>query len=400
MGATQHRRLPSGAGGPRQSLVDYDTRYPGIDDLKRLAKRRVPNFAFDYMEAGIDREMGKRRNRDAFDAVRLWPRYLRDVSATEIEVTTFGRRYAMPLGVAPVGLGNMMWPQAERSLAAAAQQANIPYVLSTFSTTDLAEIAQAAPDVCWFQLYTPQQPAALKDLLARVQAAGFHVLVVTVDIPVGAKRNRELKNGLKLPFSFTWNIVWQSMTHPRWALTTLRHGRPDFVNVQRYRSGSTTGLAEFITNFSAQGVSREHLRTIRRIWQGPLVVKGVQHPQDALDALNLGADGLILSNHGGRQLDGAPSSLESLRRLPDEVHRRMTVMLDSGVRTGLDVIRAKALGAQMVFSGRSFFYGVAALGVKGGRQVAGIYRDEITRTLKQLGCASFEAMDGSWLAGA
>lgn len=378
--------------------MDYDTRLPGVDDLKRRARRRIPSFAFDYLEAGIDGEVGKRRNREAFDGVRLRPRYLRDVSTADIDLTVFGKRYSMPLGVAPVGLGNMMWPQAERVLAAAAQQANIPYVLSTFSTTDLGEIAQTAPDVCWFQLYVPRAPAALKDLLARVKEAGFHVLVVTVDIPVGAKRNRELKNGLKLPFSFTWSIVWQSMIHPRWALANLRHGRPDFVNVQRYRSGPNSGLAEFITNFSAPGVSQEHLRTIRKLWRGPLVVKGVQHPQDALDAMNLGADGLILSNHGGRQLDGAPPSLESLRQLPEEARRGMTVMLDSGVRTGLDVVRTKALGAQMAFSGRSFFYGVAALGAKGGRQVIGIYRDEITRTLQQLGCPSFEALDGGWLA--
>ena len=378
--------------------MDYDTRLPGIDDLKRRARRRLPNFAFDYLEAGIDREVGKRRNREAFDEVRLTPRYLRDVSTTTLEVTIFGRRYAMPLGVAPVGLGNMLWPLAERSLAAAAQQANIPYVLSTLSTTDLGEIAQTAPDVCWFQLYTPRDEAAMRSLLARVREAGFHVLVVTLDIPVGAKRNRELKNGLKLPFSFTWNIVWQSAIHPRWAFATLRHGRPDFVNVQPYRSGPNTGLAQFMTNFNMRGVSKERLRVIRKIWPGPLVVKGVQHPQDALDALNLGVDGLILSNHGGRQLDGAPSSVESLRQLPDEVRSKTTVMLDSGVRTGLDVVRAKALGAEMAFSGRSFFYGVAALGAKGGRQVIGIFHDELTRTLQQVGCPSFEAMDGSWLA--
>ena len=377
--------------------MEYDTRLPGVDDLKRLARRRLPNFVFDYLEAGIDREMGKRRNRQAFDEVQLTPRYLRDVSSVALQAPVFGRRYAMPLGVAPVGLGSMMWPQAERILAAAAQQANIPYVLSTLSTTDLGEIAQIAPDVCWFQLYTPREEAVMKHLLARVQEAGFHVLVVTVDIPVGAKRNRELKNGLKLPFSFTWNILWQSMIHPRWALATLRHGRPDFVNVQRYRSGPNTGLAQFITNFNMRGVSQERLRMIRKLWPGPLAIKGVQHPQDALDALNLGADGLILSNHGGRQLDGAPASVESLRQLPDEVRRKMTVMLDSGARTGLDIVRAKALGAEMTFSGRAFFYGLGALGAKGGRQVVGIFRDEIARTLQQLGCPSFEAMDGSWL---
>lgn len=377
--------------------MEYDTRLPCVDDLKHLARRRLPNFAFDYLEAGIDQEMGKRRNRQAFDEVQLTPRYLRDVSSVALEATVFGRRYAMPLGVAPVGLGSMMWPQAERILAAAAQQANIPYVLSTLSTTDLSEIAQIAPDVCWFQLYTPREEAVMKNLLARVKEAGFQALVVTVDIPVGAKRNRELKNGLKLPFSFTWNIVWQSMIHPRWAFATLRHGRPDFVNVQRYRSGPNAGLAQFMTNFNMRGVSKERLRMIRKLWPGPLAIKGIQHPQDALDALNLGADGLILSNHGGRQLDGAPASVESLRQLPDEVRRNMTVMLDSGARTGLDIVRAKALGAEMTFSGRSFFYGVGALGAKGGLQVIGIFRDEIARTLQQLGCPSCEAMDGSWL---
>ena len=194
--------------------MKYDTRYPGIADLKRRAKRQLPNFAFDYVESGIDDEEGKRRNRQAFHDVHLTPRYLRDVSTIDTNVTLFGAQYALPIGVSPVGLGNMIWPGAEAALAISAQSARIPYVLSTFSTTSLERIAQLAPDVCWFQLYVPRDREVMEDLITRVKSAGFRALVVTVDIPVGAKRNRELRNGLKLPFTITPRIIWQSLTHP------------------------------------------------------------------------------------------------------------------------------------------------------------------------------------------
>ncbi len=191
-----------------EPAMRYDTRYPGIADLEARAKRRLPNFTFDYIEGAIDDEEAKRRNRRAFQEVQLTPRYLRDVGAIDTNVTLFGTEYALPLGVSPVGLGNMMWPGAEAALARAAQIARIPYVLSTFSTTAMETIARSAPDVCWFQLYVPRKQEGMEDLIARVKEAGFRVLVVTVDVPVGAKRNRELRNGLKLPFTMTPQIVW------------------------------------------------------------------------------------------------------------------------------------------------------------------------------------------------
>ena len=378
--------------------MHYDTRYPGIADLKARARKRLPNFAFDYVNGAIDDERGKQRNREAFHNLHMTPRYLRDVTTVDLTVSLFDRQYAMPFGVPPVGLGNMIWPGSETALAQAAQKANIPYILSTFSTTDMRQIAELAADVCWFQLYVPQTVSVMQDLIAQVKNAGFHVLVVTLDIPVGAKRNRELKNGLQLPFRLTPNMVHQALTHPLWSWQTLRHGMPDFVNVARYRTRADQALSEFITQFNMKGVTAERLRLIRRLWSGPLVVKGVQYPQDALEAMHIGVDGVIISNHGGRQLDAAPSSIDSLRQLPDAVHQNMAVMIDSGVRSGLDVVRSKALGAQMAFSGRSCFYAVGALGGNGAQQVVEIYRDEITRTLQQLGCVSFAAMDGSWLA--
>jgi len=357
----------------------------------------MPSFAFEYVDGGIDQEHGKRRNRDAWHAIELTPRYLRDVTNTDTTAAVFGRDYALPIGVPPVGLGNMLWPGAESALAAAAQRANIPYILSTFSTTPLADIARLAPDVCWFQLYVPRRESVMRDLLARVACAGFRVLVVTVDIPVGAKRNRELRCGLKLPFSWTPGIVWQCATHPRWSSRMLKDGAPDFVNVADYREGPNESLSQFITNFNMHGVTRARLELIRELWDGPLVLKGAQHVQDLRDAAELQYDGVIISNHGGRQLDAAPAPAVSLRAAPADIHERMTVMVDSGIRTGLDVVRAGALGARMTFSGRSFFWGVGAHGKAGGGQVIEIFRDEITRTLKQLGCDSYSALDRSWL---
>ncbi len=378
--------------------LQYNTRYPSIADLKVKAKRRIPGFAFDYVDGGIDEEHGKRRNREAWHEIELIPRYLRDVTSANQTVEIFGHRYHMPVGVPPVGLGNMMWPGAELALAHACQRTDIPYILSTFSTTLLEDIARQAPDVCWFQLYVPKDVEVMKDLLGRVQSAGFHVLIITLDIAVGAKRNRELKNDLKLPFRMTPRIVWEAVTHPLWSLNTLTHGQPDFVNINPYRKSSDSGLAAFLTSFNMNGVTRERVEMIRDLWKGPLVLKGVQHEEDIRACLDIGIDGVIVSNHGGRQLDAAPSSVHSLREVSAEARTRMTIMVDSGIRTGMDAVRARALGAEMVFSGRSFFWGMGALGKKGAQQVVEIFRDEIDRTLKQLGCPSWEAMDHSWLS--
>ena len=381
-----------------QSPLKYDVRYPSVADLKIRAKKRMPSFAFDYVDGAMDEELGKKRNRDAFRDIQLIPRYLEDVGSVDITTSLFGHRYSMPFGVPPVGLGNMMWPGAEIALARSAQAANIPYIFSTFSTTLLEDIAAEAPDVAWFQLYVPKKEWVMEELINRAKRSGFKALVVTLDIPVGAKRNRELKNQLKLPFSFTPNIIWQSLTHPTWAIKSLIGGMPDFVNILPYKDTPDQRLAEFMSSFAMAGVTLERLKKIRSLWDGPLILKGIQYQKNALDALNIGVDGFIVSNHGGRQIEAAPSSVDTLKCTPAQVLEKSTVMIDSGIRTGLDVIRAKALGAEFGFSGRSFFYGMGALGAKGGDQVIEIFRDEITRSLQQLGCLSFEDMDHSWLA--
>lgn len=376
----------------------YDTRYPAVADLKARARKRLPKFAFDYLEAAIDSELGKARNRAALQDVQLIPRYLRDVSTVDTSVEIFDHSYAMPCGVAPVGLGNMMWPGAELALAAAAQKANVPYVLSSFSTTPMEDIVNTAPTVSWFQLYVPRRRQHMQQLIKRVQEAGFRTLVVTVDVPIGAKRNRELKNGLKLPLSPSSSLLWQCMTHPNWALRSLLAGWPDFVNIQDYRDDPKQQLADFISSFAMAGVTAQRLQEIRGLWQGPLVIKGLQHIDDMAQAIDIGVDGIVVSNHGGRQLDAAMASALSLQNATSALSAEVTWMLDGGIRSGLDVVRALALGAKMTFSGRSFFYGVGALGAKGADQVMAIFADEIARTLGQLGCVNAAAMGRDYIA--
>ena len=362
------------------------------------ARKRIPGFAFDYLEGGIGGEYCLRRNRTDLNDILLWPRYLTDVTEVDTCCNLFGHTYDLGIGVAPVGLGNMMWPNSEIHLAAAAQKANIPYVLSTMSTTPLEKIAELAPDVSWFQLYVPQDKEFMQDMIKRVKESGYKVLVVTADIPVGAKRDKELKNGLILPFKFTPRIIGQAMLRPTWTLQTLRHGIPSFVNLSTYSDlKNIKHLSEFLTRFFMSGVTAERIKEIRTLWDGPLVIKGLQRIDDIEQCISLGADGVIVSNHAGRQLDAAPSSIDTVSFLPESLRHKTTVLFDSGVRSGLDVVRAKAMGARAVFSGRSFLYAMAAAGHDGGRQVIEIYRDEITRTLQQLGCTAFDAMDGSWL---
>ena len=380
------------------SPASYNPRYPSIADLKIKARKRIPGFAFDYLDGAIDDEICKARNREDFHRIQMIPRYLRSVDHPNTGKTLFGKHYKLPLGVAPVGLSNMMWPGAESAIAQAAQDSGIPYILSTYGTTELETIAKLAPDVCWFQLYVPKQKEVMHDLIDRARIAGFKALVVTLDIPVGGKRNRELKNGLQLPFSLTPKLLWQAATHPHWALETLRQGQPRFKNIIRYIEDSNLGLSEFITRFAMHGITRERLEEIREAWKGPLIFKGLQHLVDIQTAIDIGADGLILSNHGGRQLDAAPSSLATLTQVPESVKEQTCIMLDSGIRNGMDLLRARALGAQFCFSGRSFFYGAGALGNKGPEQVINIFKDELTRGLQQLGCPGFDSMDASWLA--
>ena len=363
-------------------------KYPSISDLKVKAKSRLPSFIYEFLDGGIDREICKLVNRSQLDEFKITPKYLTDVSNIDIETSVFGKKYSIPIGISPVGLGNMIWPGAEGILAKAAQKNNIPYIFSSYGTSSLEEIADIAPDVCWYQMYVPANRDTLIDLIGRVNDSGFHVLVVTVDNPAGAKRNREIKSSLRFPMRPTPTLLREMILNPSWSLQTMKQGFPNLKNLRKYNA-TNENLHDFIASYMAKGVTKDHISTIRNLWKGPLVLKGCQHINDILCAIGLGVDGFIISNHGGRQFDAAPSTISSLLNLASIIDKKTTLMIDSGIRSGLDAVKSGVGGADMAFSGRSFYWGVSALGKNGGDHVIELFRDEIEMIFRQIGCRSF-----------
>ncbi|HEX7007707.1 MAG TPA: alpha-hydroxy acid oxidase [Alphaproteobacteria bacterium] len=364
-------------------------RAASIEDLRRLARRRVPRVAFDYMDGGAGSENGLTRNRAAFDRLRLVPRYLVDVTVRDLTTKLFGRRWSMPLGIAPTGLAGLIWPGADLILARAAVAADVPFILSTAATESLEEVAKVAPDHGWFQLYAGRDQDIVDDLVRRAHAAGYPVLVVTVDIPVPGKRDRDIRNGLTLPLRPRAATIVDVLSRPRWLLASARAGSPRFRNIEPYvKTARAISLAEAMAVQTAGNFDWGRLARVRDAWPGKLVVKGLMAPEDVARAAEEGADGVILSNHGGRQLDAGVAPIEILPRALEAAAGRIPVMLDSGIRQGGDVVRALALGAAFCFVARATLYGVAAGGAAGAAKALAILRDETDRTLGQLGCRS------------
>ncbi len=363
-------------------------RAASIDDLKKIAKRRIPRFAFDYLEGGCNQEITIARNRWALDAVVMEPRYLEDCGPPDLSVELFGRRYDAPIVVAPIGLGGLMWPRIAEIMAEAAGKANIPFCLSTVAATSIERAAELAGECFWFQLYTPTEPAIRDDLLDRAAATGCGVLLITIDVPVGTWRPRDLRNGLSVPPRLDLRTMMQIAARPRWAVETLRNGIPQFASLVPYvpQPASLRQSSEFIRQRMTGGLNRESLARVRDRWQGKLLLKGIETEREAELALQLGADGIVVSNHGGRQLDAARSPVEILPRVCAAVGDRMTVLADSGVNSGADIARMLAKGAAAVLAGRAFVYGIGALGRAGGEHTIELLRDELKHFLGQLRC--------------
>jgi (S)-mandelate dehydrogenase len=367
-------------------------RFPTIDDLRARARWRVPRFAFDFVDGGANDETCVERNIAAFRSVELLPRYCVDTKGASTAVELFGTRYAAPIGIAPMGSPGLMWPGAEQYLACAAQRARIPFVLATPANESIERIAELAPDVFWFQLYRfPHNDHAITyDLVRRADVAGARVLVPTVDSAGKSKRPRDIRNGVAVPFPFTPKTVWQVATSPAWAWSLLKHGMPRTENLVPYAGPDPTQVSTAKTMQLRSGGSHtwDELARLRERWKRAFVVKGILHPQDAERAVALGADGIVVSNHGGRHFDGAPASIDMLPAIAAAVGSRATVMIDSGIRSGLDVVRALALGAKAGFSGRPFLYGLAALGPAGARHVVDMFFDEIRTEFTHTGIRS------------
>jgi isopentenyl diphosphate isomerase/L-lactate dehydrogenase-like FMN-dependent dehydrogenase len=353
-----------------------------IEDLRRLACRRLPRIVRDYVEGGAEDQLTLRANREAFEAIRFAPRVLSDMARRSQTTHLFGREYSAPFGVAPIGAAGLVWRDAELAMARAAGAAGVPFVLSTHSLVPLARVAAQAGCAPWFQLYLPNNRIHAGNLVAQALDLGCEALVLTADVPVGGNREYNDRNGFSLPLRLGLRTLLDGALHPRWLAGVYL--RSD------WRTGQAAHLSEWSTRRDTQ--TWGDFDWLRRAWPRKLLVKGILGAQDALLALEHGADGVFVSNHGGRQLDGAPAAIEALPQVAAAVGGRMAVLLDGGVRRGADIVKSRALGADMAFVGRAALYGVAAGGEPGARRALEILRSEVDRVLALLGCASASAL--------
>ncbi len=366
-----------------------------LDDFEAAARRHLPRPLFAYIAGAVETNMSLRLNAESFQHYGFVPNVMVDVSRRLQTVSLFGDTYASPIGIAPMGLSALYAYRGDVALAEAADHANIPMVMSGSSLIPLEEVAQASKSA-WFQAYLPGQVAQIRELIARVGLAGFKTLVVTVDTPVQANRENNVRAGFSTPLRPTLRLAWDGLTHPTWLLgtflrTLLKHGMPHFENNYATR-GAPVLSANVVRDFSDRGhFTWDHLKLIRSIWPGPLVIKGILNKADAAMACRVGVDGIIVSNHGGRQLDGSVAPLQVLQQIVD-VAGNTPVMLDSGVRRGSDVLKAVALGARMVFVGRPFAYAAAISGRAGAAHAITLLTDEISRNMAMLGICTLGEM--------
>jgi L-lactate dehydrogenase (cytochrome) len=361
-----------------------------IADLRTAAQRRTPRAVFDYTDGAAETETSLRRAREAFQRVEFRPRVLRDVTVVDTTTTVLGRPSALPLAFAPTGFTRMMHHQGERAVVRVAEGAGIPYALSTLGTTSIEDLAAAAPAARkWFQLYVWRDRGAGKELVERAQAAGYEALMLTVDVPVAGARLRDVRNGLTIPPTLTLRTVLDAAAHPWWWFNLLTTDPLEFASL----SSLEGTVAELINSMFDPSLTPRDLSWLRETWSGPLIVKGIQHGDDARMVVEHGADAVVVSNHGGRQLDRAPTPLEVLPAVVDAVGDRAEVLVDGGVRSGADVVAAVALGARACLVGRAYLYGLMAGGERGVRRAVDILTSEIIRTLQLLGTDSVSSLE-------
>jgi L-lactate dehydrogenase (cytochrome) len=374
-------------------MANLLNRYPSIEDLRRRAKGRIPHFAWEYIDSGTGADECMRRNRAALQAVTLVPEFMKGAFEPQLTTRLFNTDYAVPFGVSPVGLTALMWPRAERILARAAARHRFPYTLSTAATEAPETIGPLAEGMGWFQLYPPRRTDIRQDLIARARDSGFTTLLVTADVPVASRRERQVRAGVVVPPKITPRMLYRCMVRPTWSLATLVAGSPRFRGLEKYIDGSDMrDMLSFIGQELGGSLDWAYLEAVRQEWDGPLVLKGILTTAEAERAAAIGFDGIMVSNHGGRQFDGAPAAIDVLPAIAEAVGQRTKILFDSGVRGGLDIARALALGADFVLMGRAFMYGVAALGRRGGDHVAELLKADLINNMTQLGCATLDQL--------
>ncbi|MHA7831750.1 MAG: alpha-hydroxy acid oxidase [Flagellimonas sp.] len=370
----------------------FDTRYPSVDDLRNKARKRIPRFAFEYLDGGCNEDINIRRNTSEIRDITLKPTYIKGFKGASIKTTLFGEEYDAPFGVAPVGLQGLMWPNSPEILAKAANKHNVPFILSTVTTMDIERASELTEGKAWFQLYNPAEDAVRNDILNRAEAAGCPVLVLLCDVPTFGYRPRDFKNGLALPPKMTMANILQVLGKPSWAFQTLKHGIPTFETLKPYTPEGLNlkQLGKFMDKTFSGRLNEERIKPIRDKWKGKLVLKGVASEEDTEQAIKLGFDGIIVSNHGGRQLDAGESTIAPLTRIAEKYKDQITIMMDSGMRSGPDMARSLARGAQFTFMGRSFMYGAAAMGNKGGDHTMTILKVQLQQIMDQLCCENIQ----------
>ncbi|MEL7220416.1 MAG: alpha-hydroxy acid oxidase [Bacteroidota bacterium] len=316
--------------------------------------------------------------------IRLSPQFCKGPLEPDVSTQVLGQYFDAPFGIAPVGLSGLMWPKAELMLAQTAVRYNIPYSLSTVATETPEAVGELVGQQGWFQLYPPKEKEMRADILRRAQNAGFHTLLVTADVPTPSRRERSRRAGLQSPPKINADFIWQALTHPLWTWQTLNRGIPRLRTIEAYLEADKS-VGGFVQDELRGNLTWEYCQELRDLWSGPILLKGVMHPKDAEKAVAIGLDGIVVSNHGGRQFDGAPAALSVLPEIVATVKGKTAILFDSGIRSGLDILRAYQQGAEFVLLGRAFLYGVAALGKYGGDHVVEILLEQLKNNMIQLG---------------
>lgn len=368
--------------------IKINTKYPSIDDLRKKAQKQIPRFAFEYLDGGCNEDVNLCKNTKEIRDVELLPYYLSKHTGSSMETELFGHTYDAPFGIAPVGLQGIMWPNAPEILAKAAFEHNVPFILSTVTTSSIERIAEITEGRSWFQLYHPAENRLRDSIIKRAEAAECPVLVILSDVPTFGFRPRDIRNGLAMPPKMSVANILQVLGKPEWALNTLKYGQPSFETLKPYmpKGLDLKQLGKFMDATFSGRLNEEKIKPIRDMWKGKLVIKGVANEYDVEKAISLGIDGVIVSNHGGRQLDAGESSIKPLARIAEKYGKDIKVMMDSGVRSGPDIARSLASGADFTFLGRSFMYGVAALGKQGGDHTISLLKTELQQVMEQICC--------------
>ena len=368
--------------------LTYMPTYPTIEDLRAKAKKRIPKFAFEYLDGGCNADVNLRKNMTDIQDVELRPEYLSTHIQSSMKTEIFGQQYDAPFGIAPVGLQGLMWPNSAEILAKAAYKANIPFVLSTVTTSSIEKIAEITQGKAWFQLYHPAEEKVTNDILKRAEDAGYDVLVILADVPTFGYRPRDIRNGLAMPPRMTLANILQILGKPKWALQTLKHGQPTFKTLEPYmpKGLDLKQLGAFMDATFSGRLNEEKVKVLRDKWKGKIVIKGIANVVDVEKSIALGLDGIIVSNHGGRQLDAGESTIHSLQKIIKTYQGKTKIMIDGGIRSGPDIARMLASGAEFTFMGRPFMYGVAALGKQGGNHTINILKTQLQQVMEQICC--------------